>query len=245
MLNKLNMIKNLPYKNFAKFKYLDTNKFSKRFINQNFSQNNNHNDSQNKYIMTNEQKNIGKRHFLKNIYHKTGLGIMTALTTAGCLTYLAPDFLASNSLALPILGCIGSFGSLYFFKDKDYKVKEEYHSGTKIPVAHHSFTNKLAYATLSMSNGCMIAPAVLSATIINPLILPTAIVLSSCTMIGASYYALKQKNTNIESWGPTLYGTLTGMVGMGLLSLLMYPILPEFAEIWFSLDTYIGIVLFS
>lgn len=191
------------------------------------------------------QENFELKHYLKNVYYKTGLGITGSLATASTLTYLAPEFLSQNALGLLIVGAIGAIGSIFAYRQNDYTTRKENYDGKLVTVTEHSTRNKLAYGVLSVSNGLTIAPLVLISSAVNPLILPTALVLSAGTMGGASWYALSKKNSDINLWGPTLYGGLIGMVGMGLVSLVTIPFFPQFAYMWFTFEPYLGIALFS
>lgn len=81
----------------------------------------------------------------------------------------------------------------------------------------------------------------------NPIILPTAIGISSFIFGSASLYAYTRPKDALLSWGSSLYGALFGMIGLqvvgGLTQLCIGPNM--FTMCLHRFDTFAGVGLFS
>lgn len=223
---------------------LNFNKFNPLKYSNNIIQNNENVE----HLVSNHslvKENIGLKHFLKRVYIKTGFGVVGSLATASSFTYLLPELLEKHPLELIVIGAIASFGSIFAYNNKDYKIVDKEYQGVVIPIAEHSAKNKISFATLSVSTGLTMAPLLLMTNIINPLILPTALILSTATMTGATFYAMKQKDNNIRLWRSALYSGLTGLIAIGCVSLITYPFFPEVLHLWSTYEPYFGIALFT
>lgn len=188
-------------------------------------------------------KNLEFKTFKQNVFKKTFYGITSALSVSTLLTYVCPVITMECALPLMLIGFVGGITSILLFKHGDYKTKTIKIDNTNIKIAEHSNRNLCSYAVLGISMGLSLAPTILMANILNPLILPMALVISTGTFVGACYFG--NKSNSLDKWTNVLYGSLFGMVSLGLLSLITFPFFPQIAGLWFSIEPYLGIALFT
>jgi FtsH-binding integral membrane protein len=113
----------------------------------------------------------------------------------------------------------------------------------KIFYSINSVPRTLSYVLLIIGNGIIMIPMF---SLFPDAILP-AFIASSSVFGGATWYAMTRKTSELEIWGSTLYGGLTGIVGISLLGLGSNLI---FGHNWFSdlshvVSLYGGIPLFT
>jgi FtsH-binding integral membrane protein len=186
--------------------------------------------------------NIGAVQFLQKVYRTTGMGIFTGLMSAQCISSfgIAEQF----PLWTIGIGIAGTFGLIYGLSKIKYQVKENQFGHLE---SVQPFERVASYYSLCFSMGAIISPMVSIIHSVSPTIFPLSIALSSLTMLGASAYAYFKPHNALSLWQGPLMGCLSGMVGMGIISLASMLILGPnaFSNMWMQVDTYGGIILFS
>lgn len=196
-----------------------------------------HNSS---YIQTN--KDIEFKHFKQNIFKNTFYSIFVSLGLATFLAFVFPRFVINWGLPLIFIDLIGSLISIFLYKRNTYKTEIIEIKKVYIQTAKHTNRNLYSSFFLAFFGGIGLAPVILIADLVDPLILPMALILSIGTFIGACYFG--NDNDSLGDWTSALYGLLSEMVLIGLISLITMPFFPEFADMWFSISPYLGILLF-
>lgn len=81
----------------------------------------------------------------------------------------------------------------------------------------------------------------------NPVILPTAVVLSTGIFASASAFAYSRPKGSLLSWGSSLYAGLIGIIGLNLVGLITQLVIGPnmFSFMCHRADTYIGLGIFT
>jgi FtsH-binding integral membrane protein len=182
---------------------------------------------------------------MNKVFGYTGLGVGGSLGVAYVLPLLV-DFSGTTFVA----GIALTFGSIFGIAMESKKMtKTENYKGENylVKYSEHPPLKIAGYIGLVAGMGIMISPLTTMCLIIDPMIIPKALVATSAVTGGAMWYTYNQPPNKLKSWGAPLYGTLFGFAGMGLLSvgsaLIMGP--NSFFDFWHQIDTYVGIPLFT
>ena len=190
-------------------------------------------------------RDLGLSRFLTRVYSTTGAGMCAGLGTATLLSQLGPSMWVLGT------GFVGAMGSVIALSRMNpvYVDHQTTFKGSQFreKVLRGPPGRTIAYGALCTSMGAVMAPMVSMSSLISPTILPVATCLSVATMAGASLFAYMKPEGSLLTWGAPLSGALTGFVGLGLLSLGSQLLLGTnvFSDIWYHVDTYGGIALFS
>lgn len=184
----------------------------------------------------------GLQNFLKRVYATAGLGIGSTLAGASLLTVLLPAGLIMGS-ALPLIGggfLIGMAGAVGVDCAK-YEIND---NGT---ASKNSLGRKVSFGALIVGMTTMTLPCVPIIHEIDPLIWPTATILSFATMGVATAWAHSRPAGALLSWGGPLTGGLLLLIGNGFVAIGAQYFFPAsgVAEILHSADVYGGIALFT
>jgi FtsH-binding integral membrane protein len=183
----------------------------------------------------------GAVHFLKKVYKTTGVGIVLGLSTAHMLH--ASGIALTHPYHLMGVGFVGAMASIATMS----WVKCEYLEKDGLHYSRQPIARLTAYGGLCVGMGATIAPMVSMYCTEQPMILPMAVGISAATMFGASMYAYMRPHNALSAWRGPLAGCLTGCVAMGLASIgstwMFGP--NAFSEMWWHVDMYAGVVLFS
>jgi FtsH-binding integral membrane protein len=205
------------------------------------------------------QADTGLTNFLRRIYITSGWGLATTLGVSMLGVPLMKTLAVGGVWSMFGVGFLGSIASIYAIKRIPYLVKyrdpvtNDLHDNVPAKpitqyelVSEQSPNRKMAFGALTVFNGITLTPMTAMMMALDPTIIPMAAGLTLTTMAGASMYALNKQPHELTTWGAPLYGALTGFVGMGLVSLLtelIYPI--GLGQLWFGIEPYLGIGLFS
>lgn len=189
----------------------------------------------------------GLQTFLQKVIRTTG----AALTVTCSYAYLSSILLPISELPLwftagtYILAAAGSFASVWKIQKNDYEKIIKYKNGHEFHSIINSQQRKNAFGGFVICNAVMLVPVM--SMVVNPFTIPTAIMLSTGTMLLASKFALTKINGQLLTWQGPLISGLIGMIGMLVTGLLSHiAIGPNlFSEIVFSVQPYIGIGVFS
>ena len=188
------------------------------------------------------QFDLGMTRFLKRVYTYTGVGICASLG----VSYFTVPFAAANPLGTILMGAVLSFGSLYplsYFKPNYKQVQE---NNQIIKYAEDDNMRYLSFGALVTGMGMIMSPAMMMCMAVDPMIVPTAFVMSSMVFGGCALYSTKCKDETMMKWqGPLMVG-LYSLVGLGLTSiasLLIFGPNP-YAALMMNVDTYGGLLLF-
>ena len=183
----------------------------------------------------------GAASFLSDVYKTTGIGLATTLGTSQLLCYT--DVVATHPMSCILGGGLCSMASIYGIN----AMKPEYHHKPENEAFRFSINSKErlgAYGTLCISTGTVISPLMYS--IQGTTILPTALLLTSGVFGGCTLYALKSPLGAMSSWKAPLYGSIFGLLGVGIGSIItQYFGYTELSNLLFDINTYGGLVLFS
>lgn len=184
----------------------------------------------------------GLRKFLKESYALTGLGIGVTMLSAGALSWtniptespvmcLCAGFLTSLSGIL----CV-SFVEPSIAIDEDGK-----------PAVINPPVRLLGAGLLTIGQGISLSPLIVLTSVISPVVLPLGFALSTLTMGGACYFAMKAKDASLLKYGPAFTGGLIALLGTQLIGLAAGLICgPNIVtDVLFSFDNYVGIALFT
>lgn len=202
--------------------------------------------STNHYI----SKNVGLNRFMQKVYNTTGLSILGALSTSYAILSLpisavAMSQIAFGGMAATLVGLIGAqmMKPEYLVLTEALNNKEK----TETIVARSSFMRKVLYGTGIMGLGMTAAPLLQFVSMVNPSIIPTALGLTGAIFGGASLMAYNMPKDKMLSYGPALFGSLLGLIGLQLAGLgaafFMGP--NPFSVMAFKSSSYIAVGLFS
>jgi FtsH-binding integral membrane protein len=184
-------------------------------------------------------RDVGLSEFVKRVYLTTGVGITGSLGTAWGLALfgLAEQFpieLMGGGFVAAIAGCIG-MGYTKYEVNRD-KTQSENSQG-----------RLMSFGAITAGMSMSIAPVIPIFHEIDPMILPTATLLSLGTMGAATFYAYSRPPGALMSWQTPLMVGLGGLCGVSLTALgSMYFYGPNpFSEMLHTVDVYGGIVFFS
>lgn len=187
--------------------------------------------------------NVGLNSFITRVYKTTGVALMgTFAASQWALStgiYMAPY--ANIAAIVAMLG--GFIGSSYMTPNM-FTYEKNGHTHIK---STNSPLRVGLYGLGCVGMGVMSAPLFAAVSHINPMIVPTAVVLSTGVFGAASAYAYSRPSGSLLSWGSSLYAGLIGMIGMNIIGLITsWAIGPNmFSFMCHRADTYIGLGLFT
>jgi len=193
------------------------------------------------------RQDLNLNKFMSRIYSTTGLSIAGSLGFSYALAMGSSAVVASPFLALfgglaMSIGGIVAMGRIppQIVVEKDVK-------GKMVEKWTNSLGRKLAFSSIIAGSGIMLAPFMKGLIMINPAIIPMAAGLSIFTMGGSSLYAMYKPLGQFKAWESTLYGTLLGLIGMNVCSLLVAAAIgPNIFSLACSrVDMYVGLGLFA
>ncbi len=155
------------------------------------------------------QQNNGLRNFLLKVYLTTGAGIAGTLVVSYAT---APIVFTVGFFTTAAIGLISSLASIVGLGMTTYEVKEHTISGVSRCYTVQSTGRKLAFAGLVTGMGISLSPLIGLVMAIDSTVVPVAGLATLSTVAGASYYAYSRKDDKIQSWGPALYGSLSGLL---------------------------------
>lgn len=174
--------------------------------------------------------NYGLKQFIKRTYKWTGLGITSSLGLSLAGSYF-PQLYASTSpgvflgscALLSIGGAIGVVMGKYKIHrqlvnlkgDNSNKLYFNKPDQVEILYSTNSTIRTLSYGSVLVGNGLLCIPLFV---MLPNAVLP-AFIASASVFGGSTWYAMKSKPGELDSWTPVLYGGLSGMVGVSLLGL--------------------------
>ena len=213
---------------------------------------NSHQVSEQESLTTNDfvSKNLGLNRFMQKVYNITGLSILGALGTSYAVLSLPITGVAVGQLAIGgmIASLVGLIGSSWM-KPEYMVVSEKLNAREKAEmiVARSSFMRKALYGMGIMGLGLSAAPLLQMVSLINPSIVPTALGMTAAIFGGASLVAYRMPKDKMLSYGPVLFGSLMGLIGLQLVGLgaafFMGP--NPFSLMMMKSSSYISVALFT
>jgi FtsH-binding integral membrane protein len=192
-----------------------------------------------------EDTNLNK--FMSKIYRTTGLSIAGSLS----LSYL----LATSSVAIASSPSLAIFGGLActiggivaMNRIPPEIVLEKIGTDKMVEKWKNPLSRQIAFSSIIAGSGIMVTPLIQFLLATNPGIIPMAAGLSLLTMGGASLYAMAKPLGQFKTWESTLYSSLIGLVGMNIMSLLLFATIGPnvFSLACGKIDMYIGLGLFT
>ena len=196
----------------------------------------------------NMEKDRGLGYFLKNVYKSTCLGFVGTLGTSISLATIS--LMSDPGIVVPsfFAGIVGSFTSIYFFSKSEPKYVRktielfDEKITTIVPVYERS--KYVSSLTLGGSMALMLSPVV---AIAGPAITLQAAGISVAVTAGSSLAALFSKPGSLLPYRTFAYGALTGLVGIGLMSVFSAMAFGynDFFYLMHSIDLYGGLALFT
>ena len=203
-------------------------------------------DTNNNLITSNYGLNV----FVKKTYLCTGGAICSSigLSKLGALVINTNEELLSDSLPmLYIIGSLMMLGGALTFDLKKYSIDDMVvYVNTmqkKISYSTNSIQRILSYISMIIGSGLVMIPMFIRI----PNVVFPAFIASASVFGGATWYAMTSINDELEEWGPTLYGGLSGLIGISLFGLGSYLIFGNnwFGDITHLIDLYGGLILFT
>lgn len=190
-------------------------------------------------------KDIGLSEFLKNVYAFSAMGIGGSVLTSLLLS--ATEIATLNPFMLIGTGFVISFSSIFGLEKFKYQLKQKMINKTIIQYSENDPARLISYAGLVTGFGITMVPMVTICNAVSPLILPLSVLLSTFVFGGSSLFAYYKPNKSLLKYQAPLMGALMGFVGIGIVSLFSTLLLGPniFSNIWFNVDMYGGILLFS
>lgn len=175
--------------------------------------------------------NFGLKQFIKRTYMWTGLGITSSLglSLAGSnwpqvFSFTSPGAFLGGCAVLSIGGAIGVGMGNYKIHRQLVNVRNENSSQlgfsnksnqVEIIYSTNSTLRTMSYVSILVGNGLMCIPLF---TMLPDAVLP-AFIASASVFGGSTWFAMKSKPGELDTWSPVLYGGLSGLVGVSLLGL--------------------------
>jgi FtsH-binding integral membrane protein len=181
--------------------------------------------------------------FLKKVFLTTGLGIFGILMIS---TLIGIKLIGTNMAGTAMLmGFLISMISSGYIAMTGLDMKVNIKNNTGTVLTKQPVEREIAYLIFILSVGLMLSPLMSYYIMTNnsDLIL-AAVILSISTTAATVIYVIKTKPKEISVMGNMLYSTLANFVLMSLLSIIIYPVYPQFLMIWRTVDIYGGILLF-
>lgn len=174
--------------------------------------------------------NFGLKQFIKRTYMWTGLGITSSLGLSLAGSHW-PQVFASTSPGTLLVGCALTIGGAIGVSMGNYKVHRQLvnvrgenpnefgfskkSNQVEIIYSTNSTMRTMSYVSLLVGNGLMCIPLFVT---LPDAVLP-AFIASASVFGGSTWFAMKSKPGELDTWTPVLYGGLSGMVGVSLLGL--------------------------
>jgi len=184
---------------------------------------------------------------MSKIYRTTGLSIAGSLGLSYMLATTSTVITAS-----PFLALFGGFaatigGIIAMNRIPPEIVLEEGKPGVLVEKWKNPLSRQIAFTSIIAGSGVMLTPFMQSIIMVNPAIIPMAAGLSLFTMGGASLYAMSKPLGQFKAWESTLYSTLMGLIGMNVLSLILFATIGPnvFSLACGRIDLYLGLGLFT
>jgi len=201
------------------------------------------------YVKTAEDvvvRDVGMGRFIKDVYKFSGGGIAGSL----CVSLAIYPFMSIGSGAefvTLLSGFIGGCVSIYAIDKGKYDIKSDTVGKKEIKYSVNSQGRLLGYTGLVGSMGVVISPLTSIVMELDPMIVPSSVAITGLIFGGASLYAYKQPRASLLPLKATLYGALTGFIGLGLFSIACAYLFGWYGllTIWHTFDIYVGIGLFS
>lgn len=183
----------------------------------------------------------GVYEFLKNIYLTTGIGLMGSISCA----YLMKNMFANPVLML-FFGVLFSFGGLFTTLAYKPKRRVRYDEEHEIIYTENSSARLIAYTIFLIGNSLLLNLA-MAIYPVCPDVLLNAVIATFIVFVGSSIYAYSRPIGSLLFLRIPLFGILNGFAFMGIISIFiqMFFGMNEFTASWFTLDLYLGIVLFA
>jgi len=182
--------------------------------------------------------------FMMRIYKTTGLSIFASLGTSYWIASMSP-FVVFHPFMMLFGGLFMSLGGISYFRSISPTIIQVEENGKQIVKWINPLSRQLVFSAIIIGSGLSLTP--LLAVLNDPSMILLAMGLSITMMGGSSLYALKKPLGEFKAWEATLAGGLFGILGMNLLSILLFSVMgPNFFSYTCSkLDLYLGIMLFS
>lgn len=188
---------------------------------------------------------IGINSYMKDIYKYSLFSFGSLITGA--------HIISTSSLMLnPMLplgaGAILSIGSVLAFSfHKPNLLKTQDFQGRDLVIAEETTYRKSLFAGLVTGGMLSISPLFAYANVLNPAIVPTAVVLSISTFAGMSLYSMSRPLGSFDKWGSVLTGAIFSVIGFQLVAAgSFWMIGPNmFSSLVWTVYPYFGIGLFS
>lgn len=179
--------------------------------------------------------------FLSDVYKTTGIGLGATIGTSLALGYTTvPLTMPTECLIGGGIGSLVSIGAISM-------IQPSYHSKPTNEAFRYSInplSRHVAYGSLSVSTGIFLSPLILSIHGTN--VLPMSLLLTTGVLGGCSVYALKSPLGAMSKWRAPLYGSVFGLLGIGLGSIgAHYLGHDQLAGMLHDANTYLGVVIFS
>ncbi|EGC31201.1 hypothetical protein DICPUDRAFT_92831 [Dictyostelium purpureum] len=201
------------------------------------------------------ERNISLKIFLKNTYLSTSLGFGGSVMSGLIFSRLIEDS-SQVGIAPALVGLVGALGSIWLFNGQKAKFetidavfeskKENIYEKSiiKITVPQYPPMMIASFIGLCLSNGLIMSPAL---AITPSVAIAKALLMGGIVTAGSSYFALRMKPDAMQPYQPVLYGSLFGLIGLGLLSIGSHLIFGPnfFTQTVSSIDLYGGLALFT
>lgn len=192
-------------------------------------------------------KEVGLQKHLNKMYKTTMLSFGGALGISYMMA--ATKFALLSPMACLGVGAIGSLGSVIAFSwfTKSQSTMATDSKGQEYLTSENSPGRLALYSTFVGCSGLMMAPLVGHYIILNPVIVPVALGLTTTIVSASSLYAYSRPKDSLLWLGGPLMGALVSMIGIQLLSLGATWIYGPnmFSMMAYRADLYLGTGLFT
>ena len=183
-------------------------------------------------------KEKGLQDYLHKIYGTTALSVAAALGVSKLS--IASGFALTNPMGAVFGGLILSIGGIVGFSFSKTNI---YYNKEGLPQVENTPLRKLLYGSAITGSGLSISPFIFQMSVVNPLIIPGAVLLTSGVCAGASLFALmKPKGSLLRLGGPLLGGCIS-LIGISIAAPLIGN--PAFMSFAHSLNLWGGTALFT